>query len=385
MMQKILSGLALALTLIFSAFPAHATLTANLQGLVSQGTALRNQLASISVGQGSTCTQIGTLNTSITEYVASINTITSQLTSPITLTSTDTTSLDTLSALTMGMAADSVRLSWELRNIENVADLFEYRAALGAMLRLSDDIGKMSDRILEMADRILVMANNIGTMANRILITQQLQNNNMAMTQASLLTTQTNMVTMSNTLSSIIYNVTLGLVKTDASSLNNNMAATTLTNTNMAAELATLEVQTSLLLAGTDELYSLVNQNSKSASHFISGDTLTLLGDLSTIHKALALSLQTYANTINQLAPLTETSILADATASMLRLTADISRMSDRIMEMTDKIIVMADNVGLMSNQIVATRNLQQANITLTQNSLLASQNITITAIKNFL
>lgn len=385
MMPKILSGFVLALVLVFSASPSRATLATDLQGLVTQSTVLRDQLADISVDQGGTCTQLGTLNTSMEGYLVTVAGVISRLTVPVTLTSADATALDTLSVLAREMAVDSVRLSWELRNIENVAELFEYRAALSAMLRLSDDIGKMADRILEMADLILVMASNIDAMADRILVTQQLQNSNVALTQSSLLTTQANMVAMSDSLSSIAYNMTLGLVQTDAAILENDMGATTLTSTNMAFELDRLAAKTALLLAGTEELYAVINQNSRDASHFINGDTLTMLGDLSTLNKALALSLETYANTINQIAPLTQTPVLADATATMLRLTADIGKMSGRIMEMTDKIIVMADNIGLMSDRIVATQGLQAANWELTGNSLLTAQNVTVTVVKNFL
>ena len=46
----------------------------------------------------------------------------------------------------------------------------------------------MADRILEMADRILVMSDNIGLMADRILITQQIQNDNVVLTQQNILT-----------------------------------------------------------------------------------------------------------------------------------------------------------------------------------------------------
>ena len=110
-----------------------------------------------------------------------------------------------------------------------------------------------------------------------------------------------------------------------------------------------------------------------------------MLGDLSTINKSLSLALATYANTINQIAPLTQTPVLSDATASMLRLATDIGKMSDRIMEMTDKIIVMADNVGLMSDRIVTTQDLQKTNMDLTGSSLLTAQSVTLTVVKNFL
>jgi hypothetical protein len=281
------------------------------------------------------------------------------------------------------MANGSSTLSWDLLSIENTYDLVEYRAALSAMLRLSDDIGTMADRILEMADRILVMADNIGLMADRILISQQLQSSNVALTQAAILVTQQNMVALSDSLSSIGYNLSLGLLNEETQLLATNMANTVLTESNMASELTTLELHTTAVLTQTVSLYTLAMQNSQSASHYIYGDTLTLLGDLSSIHKTLAVSLQTYADAVNALAPVTDNIILSDATAAMLRLAQDIGIMSDRMMEMSDKIIVMADNIGAMSGRIVDTQNIQQTNIELTQSSVLTAQNVTITVIKN--
>jgi hypothetical protein len=133
----------------------------------------------------------------------------------------------------------------------------------------------------------------------------------------------------------------------------------------------------------TNLLLSVVD-NSAKASHYINADTLTMVTDLTVIHKALALSLKGYADTINQVAPLTETPVLADATVSMLQLTRDIGVMSDRIMEMTDDIYIMADNIGLMSDNIIETQNIQTVNVTLTEASLLTSQSIMIDLIKNF-
>ena len=94
--------------------------------------------------------------------------------------------------------------------------------------------------------------------------------------------------------------------------------------------------------------------------------------------------MESYANIIEQLAPLTDTVILSDATATMLQLTKDIGIMSDRIMKMTNNIYIMADNIGLMSDNIVTTQNIQMTNVALTKSSLLTSQSIMITVIKNF-
>ena len=376
---------AAALTLVLSLFAiqANANLTTDLDTLVADLDLISADLNAITIQNGTACTDLGTLNTSIEDYIVSLETVTAQLAAPLSLTTEDLISLDALSKTVQGMASGSTTLSWDLLSIENTYDLVEYRAALSAMLRLSDDIGTMADRILEMADRILVMADNIGLMADRILITQQLQSSNVALTQAAILVTQQNMVALSDSLSSIGYNLSLGLLNEETQLLATNMANTVLTETNMASELTALELNTTAVLNQTVSLYTLATQNSQSASHYINGDTLTLLGDLSSIHKALAVSLETYANAVNALAPVTDNIILSDATAAMLRLAQDIGIMSARIMEMSDKIIVMADNIGVMSGRIVDTQNIQQTNIELTQSSVLTVQNVTITVIKN--
>lgn len=374
---------ALSLMLSLFAVQANANLTTDLDTLVADLDLISADLNAITIQNGTACTDLGTLNTSIEDYIVSLETVTAQLAAPLSLTTEDLISLDALSKTVQGMASGSTTLSWDLLSIENTYDLVEYRAALSAMLRLSDDIGTMADRILEMADRILVMADNIGLMADRILITQQLQSSNIALTQAAILVTQQNMVALSDSLSSIGYNLSLGLLNEETQLLATNMANTVLTETNMASELTALELNTTAVLNQTVSLYTLAMQNSQSASHYINGDTLTLLGDLSSIHKALALSLETYANAVNALAPVTDNIILSDATAAMLRLAQDIGIMSARIMEMSDKIIVMADNIGVMSGRIVDTQNIQQTNIELTQSSVLTAQNVTITVIKN--
>ena len=374
---------ALSLMLSLFAVQANANLTTDLDTLVADLDLISADLNAITIQNGTACTDLGTLNTSIEDYIVSLETVTAQLAAPLSLTTEDLISLDALSKTVQGMASGSTTLSWDLLSIENTYDLVEYRAALSAMLRLSDDIGTMADRILEMADRILVMADNIGLMADRILITQQLQSSNIAQTQAAILVTQQNMVALSDSLSSIGYNLSLGLLNEETQLLATNMANTVLTETNMASELTALELNTTAVLNQTVSLYTLAMQNSQSASHYINGDTLTLLGDLSSIHKALAVSLETYANAVNALAPVTDNIILSDATAVMLRLAQDIGIMSARIMEMSDKIIVMADNIGVMSGRIVDTQNIQQTNIELTQSSVLTAQNVTITVIKN--
>lgn len=369
--------------LLALSIPLRADIHTDLQNLSTQGNTLNTELSGFTFNQESSCMKLGTLNRSIEAYTVLIKSTTETMSS-FSVTEADLTALDGLSALVRNMGIESIRLSTELNNIEDVAELFEYRAGLSAMLQLSKDIGEMADRILEMSDRILIMADNIGIMANRILITQQIQNTNIALTQASILTTQQNMVLLSDSLSSIIYNLTLGQIVNDADALSGTINAMNLNSNNMDSELASLETQTTSLLSKTTNLLLLVVENSKNMSHYINADTLTMLGDLSAVYKALAVSLETYANTIEQIAPLTQTPILSDATASMLQLTKDIGVMSDRTVEMTNDISIMADNIGLMSNNITATQDIQTNNVLLTESSLLTSQSIMINVIKNF-
>lgn len=372
----------LLLPLLFGTL--QAALTDSLQGLVSQGGTLEGNLSAFGFAAGGNCSQLGTLNTSMEEYIASIEAVTAELTAPLSLTQADLTSLDDLSALAISMAAEATRLSTELNSIDDVADLVEYRAGLSAMLRLSEDIGTMADRILEMADRILLMADNIGTMADRIVYTVRLQSANLAFIESAMITTQQNMAQLNASMSTIVYNLTLGQIVSDNSALATELNATVLTQTNMADELSRLQGRVATAQTALVGLMALVGADSAVASHYINGDTLTYMTNLSEINRALANSIETYANVINGLAPLTQTPILADATASMLQLAYDVKVMGDRIMQMSDKIIVMADNIGIMSGRIVEVQGILGSDMAVTAASLGASQRIIISVIGTY-
>ncbi len=369
--------------ILLASMPLRADIHTDLQSLLNQTNTLNSELSNFTFNQEGSCAQMRTLNQSIEDNTLTIKNITDTMSS-FSVTDADLDVLDDLSSLSQNMSVESVRLSMELNTITDTAELFEYSAGLNAMLQLSQDIGTMADRILEMADRILIMADNIGLMADRIITTQVIQNQNIALTQSSILLTQQNMVLLSDSLSTIIYNVTLGQILDNTEFLSNEMNQTSLTSNNMQTELASIQSQTVTLLESMTTLLDLMVTNSAKMSHYINADTLTMLGDLSGIHRALSASLETYANTIEQLAPLTDTVILSDATATMLQLTKDIGVMSDRIMQMTNKIYIMADNIGLMSDNIVTTQNIQMTNVALTESSLLTSQSIMLTVIKNF-
>lgn len=376
--------LVLALLALFSLTPVQAakaaapSLATQLQDLVTQGSAVDTQLAGISLTTSNSCTELGSANTSVGDWLAATDTVYAGITTALSIDLETLVALDDLSNLSVSIAARTKVLSQDLGNLAVAADLFEYEASLAAMLVLSDDIGTMADRIGEMADRILVMADNIGVMADRIIITQQLQTTNIVLTQASLLTTQQNVIALSDSIDTLGYNVGLAGLVNDVNALNTSMGGVTLTETNMDTELATVETDIGLYLSQVDTLYGRIIQDSAIASQYTDGDTLTMLGDLSSTHKALAVSLEGYASAVNTLAPATSIPVLSSAVDSMLRLSRDIGVMSDRIIEMADRIIVMADNIGIMSTRIVDTQTLQQGNADLTQASLLTATNVTV-------
>lgn len=374
------SGLALSLL----APDTGAALSTDLGGLVTQLQALDASLTTAAFSPPEACLDLGTMSTSVRGYVSSVEQVQAKLTAPVHPTSLDLDNLARLSALSVDMAVKARLLATQMRSVQGMYDLFEIRSGLSAMLRLSADIGTMANRILEMADRILVMADNIGTMADRILATQRLQSTNIAATQAALLATQQNMVTMTSSVSTIGYNVTLGLIQSDQVGLSQQMGGLTITTTNMASQLGALVVMTDGAVARAVDLYTQVSQTSQDASHFINGDTLTLIDDLGPIQASLAASLDAHAKTIQALAPVTDSAVLRDATQAMLQLVEDIATMSDRILEMNRKIIVMADNIGAMSGRIVETQNIQHTNILLTQASLSSAKRVTLLVIQTW-
>ncbi|WP_345984607.1 hypothetical protein WCX49_08175 [Sulfurimonas sp. HSL-1656] len=358
---------------------AQASTTTDLQGLVTQGQTLNGELAAFSFAQEGSCSELGTLNTSIKEYIASIQMVYTHIPSPYSVSVDDLDSLDSLSAIALQMARNTFRISTGLQTTGSCYDRSNYEVLMAAMLRLSDDIGTMADRILEMADRILVMADNIGMMADRILITQQLQNSNVLLTQESVLQTQNNMVGLSDALAPDLYDAKLSELITKSQVLADAMAGTTLTESTMDVQLQQLEVNASRLMISTKNLYEWSAKNNQVAVIEPSAETLTMFGDLSQIHQNMGSSLQTFAASIENLSDQTDSDVLKAAIASMLKLSYDIGTMSNRIMEMSDKIIVMADNIGIMSDRIRQTQELQQGSFETMFHSMFSAQSSMIT------
>ena len=359
-------------------------LAADLQALVTQGNDVNLMLSAMSLNSDNSCIELGSAITSVESFTAAIDTVTATITSPLSIDDDSLTALDDLSVITLGIASVLPVLSGDISAISMNTDMADYQASLDIMLKLSDDIGTMADRILEMGDKILVMSDNIGLMADRILLTQQIQSSNMALTQASILTTQENMILLSVSIDTSVYNIPLNDLINTGNVLSQDMNNSPLTESNMSTELAAFETRVNDYLNSVMFMFNTVNSDTAIASNFINGDTLTLLGDLSVANAALADSLNRYALAVDTLAPNTDTTVLSDSVYSMLRLAADIGLMGNRIVEMGDNISIMADNIGLMSLRIVDTQNLQLTNLDTTQANLSAAQITTVSVISAF-
>ncbi|MDH5571248.1 MAG: hypothetical protein OEY89_05740 [Gammaproteobacteria bacterium] len=361
-----------------------STLTTDLQALAVQANDVNTQLSAISLNTGNSCTELGKAITSVTALTTAITDLNSKLSAPLLVDTNSMAALDDLSLISLNIASVLPVLSADISTIKISSDMTDIQPALDAMLNLSDDIGTMANRILEMADKILLMADNIGSMADRILLTQQIQSSNMALTQAFILSSQENMIVLNPTVDTSVYNNPLSDIINSGNVLLLDINNTPLTETNMNTVIGSFENRIDEYRNSTMLIFNTVNTDSSYASHYINSDTLTMLCDLSIINTALSNSLNQYAQSVNKLAPDTNISVLNDTVYSMLRLASDIGVMGNRIVEMGNRIYVMADNIGLMSARIIDTQTLQQSNLALTQSNLNSAQITGVSVISAF-
>ena len=174
------------------------TLTTDINELIVQGNDLLVQMSKISLSAFTMANTLGTLETSVSNYTNNVIAVYNTLdgSSSMLLTSDLLISMQTLSGTSLAIAQQLVVLSNTIITLAPLTILTTLDSSLSAMLRLSDDIGTMANRIGEMADRILVMADNIGIMADRILATQIIQSDNLALTMDAILQTQKNTLSL---------------------------------------------------------------------------------------------------------------------------------------------------------------------------------------------
>ena len=240
--RNLAAPLLLVVALIFSHTAAAArpqpSLLTDLQGVNNEASALQTQLAGITLSADSVCGPLVNANQATRDLVNSIAAVNDNLAAPVSVDADALTALDDLSATSLAIANESLRLSVDLNTLSTAADALTIKDGFVAMLQLSDDIGTMADRIGEMADNILVMSDNIGLMADRILLTQELQNQNVALTMNSILQTQTNALTLVSVVEDATYDLSFATLITEGGLLAARMEAVILAPRTMDDQLA---------------------------------------------------------------------------------------------------------------------------------------------------
>lgn len=172
-----------------------------LSSLLTSATQLEFNMNSVVLTASNVASTLSSLATSVSslksQVISNDNTLTTDAAnSTMTI---NVTSIQTLVDLSGKMAA----LATAVRGYAVAVDGLNAISATPSLydsgksiLTLSNDIGIMAGRILEQADLILQMADNIGLQADQILLTQQLQSQNLATTQSAALQAQQTVISL---------------------------------------------------------------------------------------------------------------------------------------------------------------------------------------------
>ena len=382
MKKNILIALFMAASLWLHPITSQAALLDDLNGLVAQSQALDTQLQNITLTGDTVCGPLVAANQAARALVNNITQIDQGLAAPLQVDADVLTALNQLAALTPNLAAQNLRLSADLQTLSQTGgQAITIKDGIVAMLQLSDDIGTMADRIGEMADKILVMSDNIGLMADRIIATQEIQNQNIQLTQQSILQTQTNMLTVTSLVATSTNDLTLDQLVAEGNMLAARMAAVMFNPFTMKTQLASVAADVHTFLAQVTTAYGTLAQQSATSTMYINTSSLTSLANVSIMLTSLTTAVDGYVIAINGMKNMTSSTSLSASLKSMLQLSADIGVMANRILEMGDLILAMADNIGMEADQILATQQMQNANVATVQTSILAAQEMTIAII----
>ncbi len=373
----------LALIIIMGGFllplaSSQAALLDDMQALVSESDTLDTQLKGITLSSETVCGPLVAANQAARDLVNSITIVDQSLAAPLQVDADVLDAVDQLFSVGLSLANESLRLSTDLQALSLAADAITLKDGITAMLQLSDDIGTMADRIGEMADKILLMSDNIGLMAERILLTQEIQSQNLLLTQQSILQTQTNMLTLVSVVETATNDLTLDQLVIEGELLAVRMMAVMLNPFNMKRELEAVAVDVRSFLNQLNSGFDTIVLQSATSTMYVNGSSLTSLANMSIMLTSLATAVDGYVIAINGLQAITSAPTLSASLTSMLQLSADIGVMANRILEMGDVILAMADNIGLVADQIILTQELQGVNVATTQTSVLAAQEMAI-------
>lgn len=376
--RKALAALGLLAALLLPALNAHADLATDLNALNTEAGALKTQLAGIQLSADGVCTPLVAANRAARDLADSVTQLDESLAAPLQVDAAVLDAFDNFSVTAGGLANEALRLSTDLQLLSDTASALTLKDGITAMLQLSTDIGTMADRIGEMADKILLMSDDIGTMADRIIATQELQNQNVALTTQSILQTQTNALALVQVVEDSSYNFTLEALTAEGYALSYRMHHVSLSPWNMDDQLAYVAADVRNYLDSVKTASGTIDTDTLTSTMFSSAMTLGNLGNLTLMLKSLGDAVDGYTIAIQGMEAWTSDPTLYDGLKSMLTLSADIGVMSNRILEMADQILVMSDNIGLQADQILDTQQAMNGNIAVVQGSILDAQQMSI-------
>ncbi len=378
--QKAMLLLSIMMLSACSGSTSNNTELTELQNILVDTQTLNTNMSNATLTSQGMCNDLLSINASSKTLLLRMEAYTATITAaPIDAQSLQT--LDDISAELVKVADSSTALSLVITELNNTTEILQITAGLEAMLRLSSDIGKMADRILEMSGKILIMADNIGLMADRIIVTQQIQSDNLALTQASILATQTNSISLFKVVSSSVFNPDLDAETLDGNTLASDITATVLTETNMAAEWANIATNVNTLKLQIETTYTAMKTSAASNTSYVDVNTYPSLSNMSAMIELVATATQGQVLNTNDLSATTTDNDLSSSMGSILEVSSDIGVMANHILEMADLILVMADNIGLVADQIVVSQQSQSTNYAATLTSVEASQLVVINII----
>ncbi len=363
---------------ILSFSAVHADLKTDLTNLNNSMVALNDNITDTNLASDSMCAPLIALNQQAKDIIDALTVTDQNISAPLSLDNETLVLTENLFINVAALSNASSMLSSKIALLQPTTNALTLKDGITAMLQLSRDIGEMADRIGEMADKILIMSDNIGLMANRILEAQVIQNENIALTQNTLLATQTNILTLVSVAQSASYDLSMESLITDGNILVAKMTLVALNPWNMSTELQKVKTDVKAYLTKVQEFQTILNNDSVQSTLYVNGESFNALVDLSLIMSSIGTIMDSYGIAIEASKNITRKTTLLDAMNSILILSADIGKMSNSILEMADQILLMSDNIGMQADQILLTQQLQNTNIAATQTSILAAQQLAI-------
>jgi len=353
---------------------AKADLATDLKAIADQAGDLQIQLEAVQLTGDTVCAPLVAASQAARSLVENIQAFNKSMSGPFAIDDALLETVKTLSATNTGLAEETLRLAIDLSLLAPSSNAITIKGGITAMLQLSEDIGTMADRIGEMADKILVMADNIGLMADRTLITQEIQSQNIAMTQATLLQTQTNILTLVSAVETDSYNLTLDSLVSQGELLAADLSATVFSPLTIKYQLAAAADDVVNFRDQILAMFATIEEDSTISTMIIDDSTMLAMNNMAIMASSFATVLDSCTLAIESMVGVLTNRNLSVSIDSMLEMSADIGVMANSILEMADHILAMADNIGLTADQILLTQQLQSDYMAIIQAAILSTQ-----------